>query len=322
MHKNFLIFFFLVMSSCQTTSTLTNTSTVIPQDYLLMTPSSKGAVYTQLGEDFWLERRTSKDEIELIYTTLATGDYVLAEGFARKRISKNPDDHLAFRALMASLALQKKHSLAAFYAQIAIEKNIAAAEAYNILGLQTLYQSKPEIEDLLAAEEFFNKAQESSSTHFAAALNLGQLRLQTGKTAQALDAYTTARVRCKDCESALMGIGLASLRLKRYDLAKTNFENLIKKNPRHAQGLFHLAMTYKLGYQNQDQSEKYLNRILEDNQIKDQMVKRKANTALRVMRAERKIDRKNMSVPVKSDSDFDASDDGAEPSMDVPREEL
>lgn len=273
-------------------------------------PGQSEAVFSNKPREYWLSLRQSKQLLTRFSGALATGEAEEAVTLARSHLAKNPGDIQGLRFLAAALALNQKYELAEFYAGLVESQQPGDAFALNIRGIATMVRPKNRFLDYKRAEDYFARAFAADSRLIAAGLNLGSLRLELGDAKAALATFETVTQQCGGCSAGFMGQGIAASRTREFAKAKSAFEAVLAKNPRHAGALYHLALVYKNGYNDKKQAERHFLALLNDKGRKvDAYMKERANSALRAMKGEKNIeDRVMVAEGATPDSSDEASD--------------
>src|SRR5690606_27980345 len=91
------------------------------------------AIISKHERDYWVNiRGKSKDPDGRLFATLATGEWDVAEADARALLRKQPKNATALQVLTASLAMQGKTSLAAFYGGLLEKYHPGSVDTLNI----------------------------------------------------------------------------------------------------------------------------------------------------------------------------------------------
>ncbi len=251
--------------------------------------------WTGQSREYFVDQRSSlKDEsIAKIYSSLAIGEWALGEKEARNLLRSKPGHVEATRALVYSLVLQKKYSLASFYLA---KVETGSSSDLNLKGIIALGEDFSSSRFAKARERFV-EASSLASDSFAPYLNLGFLDLELGNSLAAEEAFLAARNRCDGCLPALLGLGYAYGRNNKNDLAKETLEDLLKKQPTNPQGLLLLASV--LYRDKKDESKRlaaqHLKNLLAQN-VGSKELRRRAQALLRQMESESRL-ASNAEVP-------------------------
>ena len=254
-------------------------------DMIVQQPRSKTPVVSKFARGYWLDIRSgAKSSIMRMHASLATGDASSAEGLARTYLEKNPGDADGLTVLAASLVLQKKYSMANYYA-MRINKEVPGHPvADNIRGLAMMMKPGNRIKQFRQAKELFSAAFEGSGEQIAPGLNLGHLQLEMGNALAASETFAEVSNRCGKCIPGQMGVGIAASRSGKREEAVSAFESILDKKANHAKALYHLALVYKNRYNNSIKAQELLAQLLNKSQTNDLDLKDRADAVLNQMR--------------------------------------
>ncbi len=255
-------------------------------DMIVQQPKSRTPVVSKFNRDYWIDIRSgAKSSIMRMHASLATGDAKSAEDLARTYLEKNPGDADGLTILAASLVLQRKYSMANYYAE-QINKNVPGHPvAENIRGLAIMMKPGNRIKQFRIAKEHFAGAFEGSGEQIAPGLNLGHLQLEMGNAAAASETFAEVSNRCDQCIPAQMGSGIAAARSGKSSEAVSAFESVLEKKPNNASALYHLALVYKNSYNNTIKAQSLLAQLLNKSRTNDLALKDRADAVLNQMRA-------------------------------------
>jgi len=259
--------------------------------------ADQGAVVQQAGRinpvisvydrQHWLDvRADSKDERMKMYAALAVGEARVAEVEARSFLRKHPKDFAGLQVLAASLGMQKKYSLAGYYAGLLESYYQDSSEALNLLALSMLMNNQNRVQDYRRIVDMLQKSFGASSNQIAAGLNLGHLYLELGNISAAAETFATVRVRCDSCVESLMGAGIAAYRAGNYGVAQSSFKQVLSKSKFHSEALYRLALVERNVQKNNGNAKQYLRTMLANRNDKDRMIYQRANTMLRQLEGE------------------------------------
>lgn len=219
-------------------------------------------------------------------TALEKGNFEESERLARTQLSQNPGDPSALLALAASLMMTRRIELANYYASRLAE--IPAAEqasAKNMKGIATMMLAigTARNEEMDRAAEIFREALSTSGSQIAAGLNLGELELMRGRISEAIASFDDAASRCDDCRPALYGGGMAALRGRQFDAARSRFKTLVDRDDKDEYAHYQLALTDYYGFEDVDAAARRLKDLATGG--KDPRVQAMAEALLRRVRA-------------------------------------
>lgn len=241
----------------------------------------------KIDRDRWVQlRRGSKNEYVKLYATLGASEWDVAIADARGILQKNPKDEAALTVLAIGLAMKKNYSLAAYYAKLLNDYHPGNPEVNNILGLAEMNRPGATYEDYRSAIRQFEKAFNSSESQVASGMNLAQLHLEMGNLEAARDVFHAVKGRCGDCNEALLGYGIALARLQSFEKAEEAFEDVLDRDAHNAYALFYLALVAKYGRNDNDAAMQKLSTLLQDPEVKNLEIQRKANFLLRRIQAQ------------------------------------
>ena len=161
--------------------------------------------------------------------------------------------------LAGALFMEKKHRASKFYARQVLKFNPDNHAAQNILGLYYLYNAQTK-HDFKRAEQMFKRAFKSSPNEVASGLNLGFLYLRRKSSFFAQEIFTEVITRCKDCQAAYLGLGIAHYQRQQFKDAITAFEDGLDIED-NDEILFHLALVYRYGVKSLDKAREHFNKI-------------------------------------------------------------
>jgi len=267
----------------------------------------KNPVVSGKDRSYWLELRQKNDLKARTIGSMATGEAQAAVGFAKARLAKTPGDAEALTQLAAALALTRNYELASYYATLADRARPGNAETLNVRGLAAMLTPSARMSDFRTAAAYFQQALDADSNQIAPGLNLGNLYLELGNSASAINVFEQVVARCGNCSAGLVGLGVAQRRSGKYDAALVTFKDILKKNPNNSAALFNIALVYNNGLNNRKDAEAALHKILASTQIKDAEVRKKAHIVLRRLKGEADFeDRTQMADSPKADDGGDA----------------
>jgi tetratricopeptide (TPR) repeat protein len=244
-------------------------------------------VMRRLDRDAWVDiRNSAKDEHIKLYATLGAGEWDVAILDSRAYLQRFPKDEVALTVLSVGLAMKQNYSLAAYYANLLDQFHPGNPEVHNILGLATMNKPGAGFEDYKQAMKSFETAFDASGQQIASGMNLAHLHLEMGNALAARDIFQAVRGRCGDCMEATMGHGIALSRLQEFKKAEDAFLEVLKKDPHSAYARFYLAMVAKYGRNDNKAAINYLTALLEDTEVKNVEIQRKANFMLRRIQAQ------------------------------------
>ncbi len=265
---------------------------------------SQAYAYSTEERNYWLKSRASKTAKTQALGALATGEAESAVELARAALQKNPADISALSILASSLTVLKEYELAFYYADELEKVYPESALAANIKGLATMLKLKPRASDFALAKQYFRTAMERDSREIAAGLNLGYLELELGQHQSAQSIFEDVAQRSnKECLAATLGVGIASLRAGKPDIAKKALEEILAKNPNHPDALYHLALVYKNGYNNPEKARNYLTTLLKRTKIQNLAIKERASSTLRKMNGESPVKEREAIAQTESEDD-------------------
>lgn len=220
------------------------------------------------------------------FTELQKGNFEESERIARNQLSQSPGEPPAMLALAASLLLMRRIELANYYAsRLAENPSAEQASAKNIKGIASmlLAMGTARNEEMDQAAAIFRDALTTSGSQVAAALNLGELELMRGRINDAIAAFDDAANRCNDCRPALYGGGMAALRGRQFDAARTRFKAIVANNDADEFAHYQLALTDYYGFQDNDAAARRLKDLATG--AKDSRVQSMSESLLRKIRS-------------------------------------
>lgn len=279
-------------------------------------PEVKSTVVTQVGSKnpvvagkdraYWLEMRQKKDLRARTIGSMATGESEAAIGFAKARLAKSPGNPEALTQLAAALALTKNYDLASYYATLADRARPGNAETLNIRGLAAMLTPSAKMSDFRRAAEFFQQAMDADQGQIASGLNLGNLYLEIGNSAAAVQVFAQVVTRCGSCNAGVLGLGVAQRRVGNYEAALASFKSVLKKQPNNSAALFNIALVYNNGLNNRKEAEEALHKLLASKAVKDEIFRQKAHTVLRSIKGEASIEERSQMADTPADTSSDA----------------
>ncbi len=271
-------------SACTTTgSKSASLSSAKSQEPILGQVGSSKFVLSSLDRKHWVQlRKSTTNQSEKLYATLAAGAWEAAEAEARNYLLKNPRNEQALTVLVIATSMQKKHPLAAYYAGLIETYHRPSSESLNARALATVTAPKADINDFQNAVQLFHQAFYETNTEIAAGLNLGRLYLELGDAQGASEIFAETRQRCKDCLPSLVGHGIANSRLRKLSKAKTIFHLVLKINPHHPQALYRLALIAKEDKQIK-QAKRYLDLVMIHAKSSNYIIAKKAEELVRTL---------------------------------------
>lgn len=263
-----------------------------PEDVIVHQPEQDRPIFSKYERKHWVAvyKKTNSDGKKL-FATLATGDWDVAETQARAFLQKHPKDQAALSVLALSLSMQKNYRLAGYYARLLEKYHPASAESLNIRGLALVSKTQGRIQDYRKAADLFYAAFQKNQREIASGLNLGHLYLELGDANAAASIFAEVKARCNECRQSLIGSGIAHVRLKKIDAAKTEFEKVLAKDPNHPQALYRLGLIAR-HRKNNDEARRYLDRVMVRASEKKYLVRQKAQSLLQIIDYE--IDRREI----------------------------
>ncbi len=265
---------------------------------------SQTYAYSSQGRQYWLKSRSSGSTKNRAIGALATGESVAAMDLARATLAKNPSDESALSVLAAGLVTQKNYDLAFYYAEELEKVNPQSAVAANIKGLATMLRINPRTADFMQAKQYFRESMNRDAQDIAAGLNLGHLELELGQADHAREVFTEVAKRANgQCRACELGVGIASLRAGKPDLAKSALEGILSKNPGDADALYHLALVYKNGYNDPVKAKSYLTTLLKRSKTTNLAVRERASATLRKINGESTVEERQAIAKSKTDDD-------------------
>lgn len=241
----------------------------------------------KIDRDRWVQlRSSSKNEYVKLYAALGSAEWDVAIADARAYLQKNPKDEAALTVLSIGLGMKKNYSLSAYYAKLLNDYHPGNPEVNNILGLAEMNRPGATFEDYKTAIRYFESAFNSSESQIASGMNLAQLHLEMGNLEAARDVYHAVKGRCGDCNEASLGYGIALARMQNFEKAEDAFEEVLDRDAHNAYALFYLALVAKYGRNDNDAAMKKLSVLLQDPDVKNLEIQRKANFLLRRIQAQ------------------------------------
>lgn len=255
----------------------------------------------QLDRSSWIEiRKSTKDDHIRMYATLSAGEFDAAIMESRKYLETHPKDEDALIVLAAALAMNRNYSLATYYGDLLEQYHPGLAITPNLRGLATLHRGNVTMKDFRLAASAFREAMDRNESEVAAALNLGNLYLETGNAKEAVPVFAGAKSRCGGCIDATIGLGIAFSHTASYGNARSEFEEVLAKNNSNTIALYRLALVEKNGFKNNARAKELLERMLTQNTDTNAEMKRRANVVLRRMQA------RDAAAPIAEDkADFE-----------------
>ncbi len=250
-------------------------------------------VLSPYNRGFWLARRDSGEKegkvgTKHMFALLATGEWDAAVGEARQYLASHPGHKRALTVLVAALVYGRKFDLAAYYAKQLEKVAPNSSEVFNIKGISVMMAAQNRLVELRRAEKLFRQALDASSSDIAAGLNLGHLYLEIGDARAANLVFDSMSSRCNSCVEALIGVGISSERTRQYEKAGDAWNQILKENPSNHRALYHLALIRKNGYNDYDQAENILKKLLKDDSC-ERLLKERAQVTLKVIANERRV---------------------------------
>jgi tetratricopeptide (TPR) repeat protein len=236
----------------------------------------------------WIQLRNSEKSPNRLFGMLATGSWTQATEEARRELEKTPGDPKLMITLASSFAGQKNYEMAAYYANQVLKSSPANADAMNYLGLRAMTRSGNRRADYDEAISWFRKASENDGRHIAALLNMGHLQLNLGDGNGAIESFSLASNRCKQCFAAQYGFGMAATRTGAWSQAKTAFEGILSRDKSRADAQYELALVFKNGLSDPKRCVELLQDIISDSDGRFKQagrVKTVANITLRRIKA-------------------------------------
>lgn len=217
---------------------------------------------------------------------LALGEAKNAQNLLREALAKTPGKPELLKLLGVSYAMQKNFAMAGYYADLVLDSQSGDPVATNLRGLAHLFRATGKVSLEKAAESLRTAHLDSGAQQVAASLNYGELLLQLGRPAEALEVFVVAGSRCGACSQALYGEGVAASRSGQVERALQALENLVARESDHFRGRYQLALVHKNGKKDLKKARSLLESILGDPKLKDDAVRQRANATLRGMNAE------------------------------------
>lgn len=246
-------------------------------------------VYAEKDRSYYVDLRQSKATLARIDGSLATGESAAAVDMARAHLAQQPGNVHALTALAAALTMTRQYELANYYATLAERAQPGNAAAINVKAIALMLRPSARIGDFQKAEALFRQAFDSDQNQIASGLNLGNLLLEMGNSKASAEVFQQTANRCGQCTAATMGLGVARSRSRDFGGAALAFQQILDKNPRHPEALYHLALVYKNGYNKSKEAETYLQALLKDESAGDLAMRERAQTVLRAMRGEASV---------------------------------
>lgn len=248
------------------------------------------AVISDKDRNFWVDvRSNAKSTLPRAHAALATGEVIPAQDLARKYLTKHPGHVEAMTVLAAALALDEQYELAAYYADLILNKRAGHPVALNIKGLASMLVPKATMRDFRQAANHFRKAFQSPK-RVASGMNLGHLYLELGDADRALSIFDMVIDRCNRCTVGLLGSGIAATRLDKYDKAKQRFHEVLDKDSENSRAHYHLALVYHNGLRKSEEASEHLETILAGSSARGAYISERANTLLRSIKSEKPYD--------------------------------
>jgi len=253
----------------------------------------KNPVISPYDRKYWISLKDisgnePKQIAQKMISLLAVGESEDAAEEARRFLAIQPGNKMALTVLTAALVMSRKYDLAAYYAKHLEGISSGNSEALNVKALAIMLAAQSRLSDYRRAEKIFRESLDASSKEVAAGLNLGRLYLELGDAGSAAGVFDIVASRCHSCEEALLGVGISAARLKQYDKSKDIWKAILSKNPKNHRALYHLALTYKNGYNDYDQAEKILRELVEDGSV-NRLLQERANATMRAVATERRV---------------------------------
>jgi tetratricopeptide (TPR) repeat protein len=284
-----VLFLLQSLTGCVTTGSGTSGGSIPGQEsdsLVVQRVGARDTIISPFGKNHWYSARQQKEGgLGPIQGMLATGEGPGAEQAARTFLQKNPGHPEGLISLASALALTGQYDLAGFYAKLAAQKLPNDSRTINIQALAILMRAR-NMSDYRSAERLLQKSFDSSPQEIAAGLNLGSLYLELGNAAGAAQIFEQTSSRCKLCAASELGLGIAKMRLKRFDEAEKHLLVAIKNNQEKTKGLYYLALVYKNGLNSSQKAESTLRTLLAEGSKKDPVTLRLGHTLLRKIKAE------------------------------------
>jgi tetratricopeptide (TPR) repeat protein len=266
--KNLIVI--CTISSCSTFGELRKSNEKPQSDsaaasIVVSKPGADLPTISSVDNNAWIQMREAKDNgQDRLNGLLATGTWREAAEEARRELEKTPGDGSLLTRLAAAHALGRNYEMAAYYGGLALKTNPANSDAMNLIGLRLMMASNNRRRDYEEAMSMFQKSLETDGTQVAAALNLGHLQLDLGDTQTAFESFSVAARRCDQCFDAAYGVGLASMRLARWDQAKVTFENILKQDKSKAAAQYQLAIVINRGFNDPNKASNIMQELVSD----------------------------------------------------------
>ncbi|MCX6132112.1 MAG: tetratricopeptide repeat protein, partial [Proteobacteria bacterium] len=292
LHRITLFLSILLVPACTTLSQQPNENRKGASDLLynktpIVHQTSGRNIMQKLDRDAWVEiRKSSRSDHIKLYAALGAAEWDIAVHDARSYLQEHPQDEVALTVLAISLAMKQNYSLSAYYANLLNQYHPGNPEVHNLLGLALMNKSGTNFEDYQAARQEFEMAFDGSSQQIASGLNLAHLNLEMGNATGARDVFQAVQSRCGDCTEAVMGYGIALSRLREFAKAESVFSGLLKKDPHSAYARYYLALVAKYGRNDNKTAINNLTALVEDPEVKNLEMRRKANFLLRRIQAQ------------------------------------
>lgn len=253
---------------------------------VVMRTADKDALMSRHSRTKWIElKKTSKGEISKMHAMLATGAAIDAERSARNYLQTKPGDLDTLLVLATALTQSRQFELAEYYTAMLDKKSETKAHALNIRGLALLTNANTEA-DYRAAQGALLASHKADRQQIAAGMNLGTLYLELGNPTEALGIFQETSQRCARCAAAVLGYGVAALRIKKYKDAESAFNEVLKKNANNYQAIYYLALTQFYGGKNKVKAENTVKRILQSEAQGTSEIRQKAQMLVKYIRGE------------------------------------
>lgn len=264
-------------------------SSLVEGDIVIVQPHLKVPVYSTKSLSHWISLKSSgNSELDKMRGHLAVGDWERSIQIGKAFLMKNPNHPESMMGLAVAYSIGRRYPMGAYFAQQVLRLQPTNSDAMNVMGLKVMLASGNRRADFQDAITWFQKSIDSDATQIAAALNLGQLQLEIGRSQDAMEPFRVAAKRCSSCNRAWIGLGMAASRSGQKEEAKEAFEEALSNDSGDAEARYHLAMNYRNNFNDSGKAAKILQEIVSDPDGRykgDIEAKRQANTALRLIQA-------------------------------------
>lgn len=229
---------------------------------------------------------------KVVHTSILQKNYAKVEDEISRFLQNNPGHVKALSILMQSLFLQKKYSLAGYYARVILSIDNTNDDAHMIDNLVVIVSPDSYNYQRKAAELRLASLFTDSKSHIASGLNLAIWMLKKGNCKKAMQLFSQVSKRCPACGITKIGFAICLLRTDKIARAH-NLLLEINKDTEDALARYYLAFTYLKIKKDLDKAREILKTILNDN-AQDGHIRNKARSLL-ILIQNQSVARRNQS---------------------------